>query len=73
MPPTARQVYNEVIQALSPTERLQLATIILNELVQQDVPVIDHSDAWNEQDQMDIVNFSQQYAASLFPDEETIQ
>lgn len=72
MPPTAQQVYNEVIRALSPTERLRLATLILNELVQQDSPVIDQSDAWTEQDQIDVVNFSLQYAASLFPDEEAV-
>jgi hypothetical protein len=72
MPPTAQQVYNDVIRALSPTERLRLATLILNELVQQDSPVIDQSDAWTEQDQMDVVNFSLQYAASLFPDEEAV-
>jgi hypothetical protein len=72
MPPTAQQVYNEVIRALSPTERLRLATLILNELVQQDAPVIDQSDAWTEQDQMDVVNFSLQYAASMFPNEEVV-
>ena len=44
MPPTAQQVYNDVIRALSPTERLRLATLILNELVQQDSPTIDQSD-----------------------------
>jgi hypothetical protein len=72
MPPTAQQVYNEVIQALSPTERLRLATLILTELVQQDASVVDQSDAWAEQDQRDVVSFSLQYAASLFPDEEAV-
>ncbi|KAM3101471.1 hypothetical protein ACKFKF_08090 [Phormidesmis sp. 146-12] len=72
MAPTAQQVYNEVIRALSPTERLRLATLILNELVQQDSPMIDQSDAWTEQDQMDVVNFSLQYSASLFLDEEAV-
>ncbi|MCY7323941.1 MAG: hypothetical protein LH660_19605 [Phormidesmis sp. CAN_BIN36] len=72
MPPTAQQVYNAVIRALSPTERLRLATLILNELVEQDAPAIDQSDAWAEQDQMDVINFSLQYAASLFPDEEAV-
>lgn len=72
MPPTAQQVYNEVIRALSPTERLRLATLILNELVQQDSPTIDQSDKWTEQDQIDVVNFSLQHAASLFSDEETV-
>lgn len=72
MPPTAQQLYNEVIRALSPTEQLRLATLILNELVQQESPVIDQSDVWTEQDQVDVINFSLQYAASLFPDEEAV-
>jgi hypothetical protein len=72
--PTAQEVYNEVIRALPPNEQLRLATLILNELVQQDSPEIDSpeidkSDAWTEQDQMDISHFSLQYAASLFSDE----
>jgi hypothetical protein len=72
MPPTAQQVYDQVIRALSPTERLRLATLILNELVRQDATEIDQSDAWTEQDRMDVVNFSLQYAVSLFPDEEAV-
>jgi hypothetical protein len=73
MPITAQEIYNQVVRTLSPTERLRLATLILNELVQQNVSVIDQSDTWTEQDQIDLTNFSLQYAATLFPeDEETI-
>jgi hypothetical protein len=72
MLPTAQDVYNSVIRTLSPSERLRLATLILNELVQQAPPAIDQSDDWSEQDQADIVSFSLQYADSLFPDEEVI-
>jgi hypothetical protein len=72
MPSTAQEIYNSVIQALSPTERLRLATLILNELVQQNSSVIDQSDYWTEQDQTDIVDFSLHHAASLFPDEEAV-
>jgi hypothetical protein len=72
MPTTAQEVYNSVIQALSPTERLRLATLILNELVQQNSSAIDQSDYWTEQDQTDIVSFSLHHAASLFPDEEAV-
>jgi hypothetical protein len=69
---TAQEVYNELIRALSPTERLSLATLILNELGQQNSPVIDQSDDWTEQDQTDVVNFSLQYAAASFPEEEAV-
>jgi hypothetical protein len=72
MSPTAQQVYNDVIRVLSPTERLCLATLILNELVQENTLVIDQSNEWTEQDRMNIVDFSLQYAASLFPDEEAV-
>ncbi len=74
MPSTAREVYNEIIQALSPTERLRLATLILNELelVQPNLSVIDQRDDWTKQDQTDVVNFSLQYAASMFPEEEAV-
>jgi hypothetical protein len=75
MPPTAQDIYNQIVQALPPKERLHLATLILNELdepVQKDLQSIDHSDTWGEQDQTDIVNFSLQYADSLFPEEEAV-
>jgi hypothetical protein len=72
MSSTAQEVYNEVIRALSPTERLRLATLILNELIQQNSPAIDQSDYWTEEDQADVANFSLQYATSLFPDEEAV-
>ena len=74
MPTTAQEVYSQVVRTLSPNERLRLATLILNELVQQNVSVIDQSDTWTEQDQIDLTNFSLQYAATLFPeDEETVE
>ncbi len=72
MPSTAQEVYDQLIRALPPTERLRLATLILNELVQQNSSVIDQQDDWTEQDQTDVVSFSLQYAASLFPDEEAV-
>jgi hypothetical protein len=74
MPITAQEIYNQVVRNLPPTERLRLATLILNELVQPNVSVIDQSDTWTEQDRIDLTNFSLQYAATLFPeDEETVQ
>jgi hypothetical protein len=35
--------------------------------------VIDISDNWTEQDRSDVTNFSLQYAASLFPEEENVE
>ena len=49
MSPIAGEIYKSLIQTLSPIERLQLATLILDGL-KQNVPVIDISDNWTEQD-----------------------
>jgi hypothetical protein len=69
MSPIIQEVYDQIIQTLSPTEQLRLATLILSELVQKNSSVTDQSDYWTEQDQIDLSNFSLQYAASRFPDE----
>ncbi|NCR42237.1 MAG: hypothetical protein EWV41_04090 [Microcystis wesenbergii Mw_MB_S_20031200_S109] len=71
MPTTAQEVYNQVVCHLSSGERLRLATIILNQLVgQQQQPSIDQNDTWTEEDQIDLVNFSLNYAAKTFSDVE---
>jgi hypothetical protein len=72
MQTTAQEIYSQVISSLSPTERLRLANLILNDLVRQNVSVIDESDTWTEQDKTDLANFSLQYANTLFPDDEEI-
>lgn len=71
MPTTIQAIYNHVLSTLSPNERLQLATLILNSLVQGTVDV-DDSDTWTEQDQLDLKTFSLQYAMTAFPDDEEI-
>ncbi len=72
MPTTAQEVYSQVVRILSPNERLRLATLILNELVQQNESVIDQGDTWTEQDQTDLANFSLQYASTIFPEDEEL-
>jgi hypothetical protein len=72
MPTSAQEVYTQVVCALSAPERLRLANLILNELVKQDSYAIDQSDHWTDQDQVDITNFSLQYAATLFPEDEAV-
>ena len=53
------------IQTLSPVNRLQLATLILDGL-KQNVSVINISDNWTEQDRSDTTDFSFQHADFLF-------
>ena len=70
MPTTAIEIYNQLVSTLSPNERLRLATLILNYLVKQNEPVINQSDTWTQQAQIDVTTFSLQYAGTLFPDSE---
>jgi hypothetical protein len=72
MPKAVQEIYTQVISNLPATERLQLATLILNGLVKQDVAVIDDSDTWTEQDQLDLADFSMQYAVTAFSEEEEV-
>jgi len=55
---------------LSPNERLQLASLILNDLVEKDATLIDEKDIWTEEDQQDLIAFSLQYATTAFPEDE---
>ena len=65
MSPIAEEIYTSVIQTLSPIDRLQLATLILDGL-KQNVSMIDISDEWTEQDRSDVTNFSLQCADPNF-------
>lgn len=60
MPTTIQEMYIQVVRTLSPAEQLQLATLILNELVEQNA-VVDRSDTWTDQDQLDLTAFSLQH------------
>jgi hypothetical protein len=67
---TIQEIYKNIVATLPSSDRLRLAALILNDLTQQNVAVIDASDTWTEQDQLDLASFSLQYANSLFPNEE---
>ncbi|MDQ2100008.1 MAG: hypothetical protein P2A85_27925 [Microcoleus anatoxicus] len=69
---TVREVYDRVLSTLSPKDRLRLATLILNDLVQQNLSVVDESETWTEEDKLDITTFSLQYAATIFSENEEI-
>ncbi|OKH52953.1 hypothetical protein NIES2101_12760 [Calothrix sp. HK-06] len=70
MTTTAQEIYTHILRTLPPTERLRLANLILNDLVDQNLSVIDQSDSWSEQDVIDVTDFSLQYAATIFPESE---
>jgi hypothetical protein len=72
MPTTIQEIYTQVIRALPPAERLRLATLILNDLVQNNTDLVDQSDTWTEQDRLDLVAFSLQYAATDYPEYEEL-
>ena len=70
MPTTAQDVFTETVRALPPTERLRLASLILNDLAQSNLAVVDVGDTWNEQDQNDLTAFSLRYAGAAYPEGE---
>lgn len=70
MPEAIQQLYAQTISTLSPTEQFQLATLILNELVQQNTVAVDESDIWTDQDQLDMAAYSLQYAVTAFSNSE---
>ena len=68
MTTSAQEIYTQTVRNLPPTERLRLATLILNELVEQPSSEIEESQTWTEQDQNDLLNFSLQYATTALSD-----
>lgn len=67
---TVDEIYAAITHRLSLTERLKLATLLLNDLARSDVAVIDQSDSWSEVDRQEVAAFAWQYAATALPDED---
>ena len=74
MPMSAQEIYAKTVRSLSPTERLRLAALILNELIGRATPVVpvDDSDVWTDEDQQDLASFSLRYAATVYPEDEDL-
>jgi hypothetical protein len=68
MTTSAQEIYTQTVRNLPPTERLRLATLIINELVDQPSSAIEESETWTEQDQNNLLNFSLQYATTALSD-----
>lgn len=66
---TAQELYANEVLILSPSERLRLATLILEGLTESSAAAMDFSDAWTEEDVKDVVAFSAQHAAESLGEE----
>ena len=66
---TAQQVFETSVRPLPATERLRLATLILEDLTATSAATLDYSDTWTDEDVRDLAEFSASYAASLYPGE----
>jgi len=62
----AQEIYAASTGPLPASERLRLATIILEELAQTAGSVLDYSDAWTEEDMRDLEACSVNHAATLY-------
>lgn len=60
------EIYDQILDNFLPAERLRLATLLLNNLVEQNAGVIDKSHTWTEEDISDLTDFSLQYAATAY-------
>lgn len=57
---------------MTASERLRLATLILDDLTAQSADVLDYSDSWSDEDVKDLAAFSASYAMSAYPEDEPI-
>lgn len=71
--PTAKEIYTETVRGLPSSERLRLATLILEELAESAAPVLDFSDAWSEEDLRDLAAFSKRSADSGPGDDDLVE
>lgn len=69
---TAQEAFTKTVLLLSPTERLRLAALILQDLAKPDIAIVDRGEEWTEQDQNDLTAASLKYAAELYPEEQEL-
>jgi hypothetical protein len=65
---TADEVYTGFVLGLAHSEKLRLATMILDELATTAAPVLDFSDSWSTDDMGDVTAFAQQNAMARYPE-----
>ncbi len=64
------KLYHNIVNKLSPNEKLLLASLILNDLAQTNAMTIDYSDTWTEEDQNDVTTFTLNYSDKIFKENE---
>ena len=67
---SAREIYDRTIRQLPPVERLQLASLILDDLAASSGAGLDFRDDWSEEDVADLTAFSLRHGVSSIPGEE---
>lgn len=55
---TASDVYEQSVHQLTHTEKLKLAALILGEISAPNLQVLDISDSWSHEDELDFTAFS---------------
>lgn len=70
MTTTAQEIYSKIVDILPLNEKLRLATLILNDLTNKNISLVNYSDTWTEEDQIDLVNYSLQNADKTLQSEE---
>jgi pheromone shutdown protein TraB len=66
---TAQEVFTRDVRDLPSSERLRLAAMILQDLTHS---AVEQSESWNDEDQQDLVAFSLEHAAQIYPEEEDL-
>lgn len=67
--PTAQDIYCSTVLPLPASERLRLATLILEDLTKSSASTLDFADHWTEDDVQDITAFSAKYASDALEEE----
>jgi Mg2+/citrate symporter len=66
---TAQDVFDRSVRMLPIHERLRLAALILQDLLEAETRVMALDPVWSEQDQRDLTAFSLRYAEYSYPDD----
>ncbi len=66
---TAQEIYSKNVLSLPASERLRLATMILDDLSRSSATALDFSDHWTEEDVRDLAAFAAKFANGEFEKE----